>query len=92
MAGEPGAGQGGDADAVALARAMPRELYLSLRRALELGRWESGEPLTTRQREDAMAALLVWEDAHPDSFAEGAGNSDGARDAAQGAADTPGGP
>lgn len=62
---------------MALARAMPRELYLSLRRALELGRWESGEPLTRQQREDAMAALLVWEDAHPGSFAEDAPQGEG---------------
>ena len=47
-----------------MARAMPVEIWRTLRQAVELGKWPDGEPLTEKIRAAALAAVLVWEDAH----------------------------
>lgn len=35
-----------------------------LRTAIELGRWESGEKLTSEQTESAMQAVMIWQAQH----------------------------
>ena len=43
------------------------ELYRSLRRAVELGRWPDGSRLTPEQREHAMQAIIAWGERHLDA-------------------------
>ncbi|MEE4251798.1 MAG: DUF1315 family protein [Alcanivoracaceae bacterium] len=40
---------------------MSREVYQSLRRAVELGRWPDGRPLTAEQRQTSLQAVIAWE-------------------------------
>lgn len=40
------------------------EVYQSLKRALELGKWPDGKPLTQEQRETCMQAVISYEAAH----------------------------
>jgi len=40
------------------------EVYESLKRAVELGRWPDGRRLTPGQREDALQALIAWGERH----------------------------
>mgnify|MGYP001553638811 FL=1 len=42
------------------------ELYRSLRRAVELGRWPDGSRLTSEQRAHAMQAIIAWGERHLD--------------------------
>ncbi len=44
--------------------AMSREVYDSLRRALELGKWPDGRRLTPAQREETMQAVIAWGELH----------------------------
>ncbi len=44
--------------------ALSPELYRSLRRAVELGRWPDGSRLTPEQREHAMQAIIAWGERH----------------------------
>lgn len=44
--------------------AMSREVYDSLRRALELGKWPDGRPLSPEQREETMQAVIAWGEMH----------------------------
>lgn len=39
---------------------MTPEIYRSLRRAIELGRWPDGRPVSPEQREHAMRAVIAW--------------------------------
>lgn len=44
--------------------AMTPEIYQSLKRAVELGRWPDGRPVTREQREHAMQAIIAWGERH----------------------------
>lgn len=44
--------------------AMTPEVYQSLRRAVELGKWPNGERLSQEQRETSMRAVIAYEHAH----------------------------
>ncbi|RLQ22410.1 DUF1315 family protein [Seongchinamella sediminis] len=43
---------------------MTPELYRSLRRAVELGKWPDGRPLTPEQKQSAMQAVIAWGQRH----------------------------
>ena len=47
-----------------LIETMTPQVYASLKRSLELGKWPDGSVLTTRQREDSMAAIIAWGEKH----------------------------
>ena len=36
------------------------QMYRTLRRALELGKWPDGRPLTPEQKEHVLQALITW--------------------------------
>lgn len=40
------------------------EIYQALRRAIEIGKWPNGEPLTQEQREHCMEAVIAWDHQH----------------------------
>ncbi len=40
------------------------EIYASLRRAVEIGRWPDGRRLTDEQRELSLQAVIAWEAKH----------------------------
>lgn len=50
-----------------LIASMTPETYHSLRRAVELGKWPDGNPLTREQRESAMQAVIAWGEKHLDA-------------------------
>ena len=37
------------------------EIYQNLRTAIELGKWETGQPLSEQQKEYCMQALIAYE-------------------------------
>ncbi|MFV8816455.1 YeaC family protein [Haliea sp. E17] len=39
---------------------MTPEIYRSLRRAIEIGKWPDGNPVSPEQREHAMRAVIAW--------------------------------
>ncbi len=39
---------------------MSPEIYRSLQRAVEIGKWPDGQPLTAEQRDNAMQAIIAW--------------------------------
>ena len=41
--------------------AMTPEVYQSLRRAVELGKWPNGERLTNEQRETSLRAVIAYD-------------------------------
>ncbi|SEF70288.1 YeaC family protein [Marinobacterium lutimaris] len=43
--------------------AMTPEVYQSLKRAVELGKWPNGERLTQEQRETSLRAVIAYEHA-----------------------------
>jgi uncharacterized protein len=43
---------------------MSRDVYESLRRAVELGRWPDGRTLSREQRETSLQAIIAWEQVH----------------------------
>ena len=43
---------------------MTPEIYQSLRRALELGKWPDGRQLTPEQKQNAMQAVIAWGERH----------------------------
>lgn len=47
--------------------AMTPELYERMRRALEIGKWPDGTPLTGEQREQTMQAVIIWGERHLDT-------------------------
>ena len=40
------------------------EIYHNLVRAIEIGRWPDGRPVTTEQREHALQAVIAWGEAN----------------------------
>jgi len=40
------------------------EIYQNLRSAIELGKWETGEPLSDEQKEYCMQAIIAYEHRH----------------------------
>ena len=47
-------------DYLQLIDTMSPEIYQSLVRAVELGRWPDGKRLTTEQRANALQAIIAW--------------------------------
>lgn len=45
---------------------MTPQIYESLRRAVELGKWPDGRKVTPEQRESAMQAIIAWGEQHLD--------------------------
>ena len=43
---------------------MSPEIYQSLLRSVELGKWPDGKALTTEQRTNAMQAIIAWGEMH----------------------------
>lgn len=43
---------------------LSEEMINKLTTAIELGRWENGEKLTTNQLESAMQAVILWQAEH----------------------------
>lgn len=43
---------------------MSPEIYQSLKRSVELGKWPDGKPLTPEQRQHAMQAIIAWGEKH----------------------------
>ena len=40
------------------------DIYRSLTRALELGRWPDGRPMSPEQRRNTMQAVIAWGEKH----------------------------
>jgi uncharacterized protein len=49
-----------------LIETMSPEIYQSLLRAVELGKWADGKVLTSEQRANAMQAIIAWGERHLD--------------------------
>jgi hypothetical protein len=47
-----------------LLRQLSPEIYKSFKRALELGRWPDGRPLTDDQRNHCMQAIIAYDQIH----------------------------
>ena len=45
-------------------KSMTPQIYQNLRRAVELGKWPDGSPVTPEQREHAMQAIIAWGQQH----------------------------
>lgn len=43
---------------------MSPQIYQSLKRSMEIGKWPDGRPLTPAQRESAMQAMIAWGERH----------------------------
>jgi uncharacterized protein YeaC (DUF1315 family) len=43
---------------------MSPQIYRSLLRSVELGKWPDGKALTTEQRANAMQAIIAWGERH----------------------------
>ena len=39
---------------------MTPDIYRSLRRAVEIGKWPDGKPLSPEQRSESLQALIAW--------------------------------
>lgn len=48
----------------ALVATMSPQLHASLKTAVELGRWPSGERLTAEQRAHCLQAIIAWDELH----------------------------
>lgn len=51
-------------DFARIAAQMSRDVYESLRRSVELGRWPDGRTLTQEQRQTSLQAVIAWEAMH----------------------------
>ena len=51
-------------DYVQLIATMSPEIYQSLIRSVELGKWPDGRTVTPQQRENAMQAIIAWGESH----------------------------
>ena len=51
-------------DYVQLIATMSPEIYQSLIRSVELGKWPDGRTVTAQQRENAMQAIIAWGEKH----------------------------
>lgn len=47
-----------------LIETMSPEIYQSFIRALELGKWPDGKPLTREQRQNTLQAVIAWGETH----------------------------
>lgn len=47
-----------------LIESMSPQIYQSLLRSVELGKWPDGKALTTEQRANAMQAIIAWGERH----------------------------
>ena len=47
-----------------LIKTMPRETYLRLKQAVELGKWPDGKTLSREQRENTLQAVIAWGRVH----------------------------
>ncbi len=43
---------------------MSPDIYRQLRRAVEVGKWPDGSPLTPEQKHNALQAVIAWGEAH----------------------------
>lgn len=43
---------------------MTPQVYRSLKRSVELGKWPDGRILTREQRQEAMQAIIAWGELH----------------------------
>ena len=48
----------------ALIEGITPEIYQKLRTAVELGKWETGQPLTDEQKENCLQAVIAYEHRH----------------------------
>ena len=39
---------------------MTPEIYSSLKRSVEIGKWPDGRPVTPEQRKEALQAVIAW--------------------------------
>ncbi len=51
-------------DYLQLIETMSPQIYQSLVRSVELGKWPDGKALTTEQRANAMQAIIIWGERH----------------------------
>lgn len=51
-------------DYLELIETMSPEVYRSLVRSVETGRWPDGKPVTSAQRENALQAIIAWGELH----------------------------
>ncbi len=51
---------------LAMIDTMSEEIYLSLKQAVELGKWANGVALTDEQKEQTMQAVIAWQAKHLD--------------------------
>ena len=51
-------------DYLQLIATMSPEIYQSLIRSVELGKWPDGRTVTPEQRENAMQAIIAWGESH----------------------------
>ena len=49
-----------------LINAITPEIYARLKRAVELGKWDNGVPLTPEQREYNLQAIIAYDQKHKD--------------------------
>lgn len=47
-------------DYLKLIETMTPEVYQSLKRAVEMGKWPDGRVVTSTQRQDALRAVIAW--------------------------------
>ncbi|HLS99415.1 MAG: DUF1315 family protein [Porticoccaceae bacterium] len=47
-----------------LLKTLTPDIYENLKRAVELGKWPNGEPLTPEQRETCLQAVIAWDAMH----------------------------
>lgn len=47
-----------------LIASMTPEIYQSLQRSVEMGKWPDGKILTVEQRKNAMQAIIAWGEKH----------------------------
>lgn len=52
---------------LSIVETMPESVYLALRQAVELGKWEDGNPLTEQQKEQTIQTVLAWQAKHLNS-------------------------
>ncbi|NQX88008.1 MAG: DUF1315 family protein [Halioglobus sp.] len=51
-------------DYMDLIETMTPEVYRTLVRSVEIGKWPDGNALTAEQRENAMQAIIAWGELH----------------------------
>ena len=54
-------------DYLQLVADMSPDMYARLKRALELGRWPDGRPLSAQQKEETLQAVIAWGEMHLDA-------------------------